>query len=98
MDMNTVYLCAGIVLLLWISGNLYRRQKNRNKVIAIVESNCTGCGCCIKRCSHRALETVEKSTGIYAAVKYPDRCTACGDCLVKCRFNALRLVERTDVK
>jgi NAD-dependent dihydropyrimidine dehydrogenase PreA subunit len=58
------------------------------------ENNCSGCGRCVKRCSHHVLEMVEDETGLHAAVKYPDRCTACGDCLDKCKFNALNLVKR----
>jgi ferredoxin len=92
--MNTVYICVGIVLLLWISGNLHRRRKNRNRIICVVENNCTGCGRCVKRCSRRVLETVKNETGTRVTVKYPDKCTVCGDCLGKCKFNALKLVER----
>ncbi|MDR2805696.1 MAG: 4Fe-4S dicluster domain-containing protein [Dysgonamonadaceae bacterium] len=92
--MNVAYICVGVVLLLWALGGLYRRRKNRNKVICVVESNCTGCGRCVKRCSHNVLETVKDEKGIHVAVKYPDRCTACGDCLGKCKFNALKLIER----
>jgi ferredoxin len=92
--MNTVYIGMGIALLLWISGNLYRRWKNRNKVVSIVECNCTGCGRCVRRCSRHVLETVKNEAEIHVAVKHPDKCTACGDCLSKCKFNALKLVER----
>jgi ferredoxin len=60
-----------------------------------VESNCTGCGRCVRRCSRHVLETVRNDTGMHAVVRYPDRCTACGDCIAKCKFNALKLVERT---
>ncbi|MDR2773425.1 MAG: 4Fe-4S dicluster domain-containing protein [Tannerella sp.] len=92
--MNAVYIGMGIALLLWTLGYTSRRHKNRNKIICAVESNCTGCGRCIKRCSRRVLETIKDETKIHVAVKYPDRCTACGDCLGKCKFNALILVER----
>ncbi|MDR0613589.1 MAG: 4Fe-4S dicluster domain-containing protein [Dysgonamonadaceae bacterium] len=92
--MNVVYISVGIILLLWFSGNVYRRHKNRNKVIYVDKNNCTGCGRCIKRCSRRVLETVKNEAEIHAAVKYPDKCTACGDCLSKCKFNALKLIER----
>ncbi|MDR0688207.1 MAG: 4Fe-4S dicluster domain-containing protein [Prevotellaceae bacterium] len=92
--MNTAYIILGVVFLLWIAGSLYRRQKNRNKVISVVESNCSGCLRCVKRCTHHVLEMKENETGKRATVKHPDRCTACGDCLGKCRFRALRLIER----
>ncbi|MDR2385324.1 MAG: 4Fe-4S dicluster domain-containing protein [Tannerella sp.] len=92
--MNTVYIGVGILLLLWISGNLHRRRKNRNKVIYVTERNCTGCGRCVKRCSRHVLTTARNEMGTHVTVKYPDKCTACGDCLGKCKFDALKLIER----
>ncbi|MDR2057836.1 MAG: 4Fe-4S dicluster domain-containing protein [Dysgonamonadaceae bacterium] len=91
--MNVVYV-IGIIVLLWISFNLHHKLKRRNKIICIVESNCTGCRHCIKKCPRHVLEIAENEIGIHAVVKYPDRCTACGDCLGKCRFNAIKLIER----
>ncbi|MDR1675695.1 MAG: 4Fe-4S dicluster domain-containing protein [Tannerella sp.] len=84
----------GIVVFLWISFNLHRRRKNRNKVICVVESHCTGCRRCVRKCPHHVLEMAENETGRHAVVKYPGKCTACGDCLGKCKFSALKLVER----
>lgn len=96
--MNAVYIGAGIVLLLWISGNLHRKRKRRNKVICVVESNCAGCGRCVGRCTRRVLETVKNETGMrVVTVKYPDKCTACGECRGKCKFNALKLIERENI-
>ncbi|MDR1544449.1 MAG: 4Fe-4S dicluster domain-containing protein [Prevotellaceae bacterium] len=92
--MNIFYISIGIVILIWFIGNLFRRQKNKNKVICVIESNCTGCRRCVKRCNRKVLETVKNETETLAIVKYPDKCTACGDCLSKCKFNALKLVER----
>jgi NAD-dependent dihydropyrimidine dehydrogenase PreA subunit len=92
--MNIIYVGIGIVLLLWITGYVYRRRKNENKIIYIEQNNCSGCGRCVKRCSRRVLEMVKDGTGIHVEVKYPDRCTACEDCLSRCKFKALKLVER----
>ncbi|MDR1939007.1 MAG: 4Fe-4S binding protein [Tannerellaceae bacterium] len=92
--MNIVYWIIGAVVLLWFVGGIHRRKGRRNKVIRVVEANCTGCRRCVKRCSHRVLEPVTDETGIYVTVRNPDRCTACGDCMGKCKFNALELVER----
>jgi NAD-dependent dihydropyrimidine dehydrogenase PreA subunit len=92
--MSAVYIGIGIILFLWISFSLHRKRKNRNKVICVVDSNCTGCRRCVKRCQRHVLEVVEDEAGKRAAVKYPDKCTACGDCLGKCKFNALKLIER----
>ncbi|MDR3366542.1 MAG: 4Fe-4S binding protein [Prevotellaceae bacterium] len=90
------YIIVGIVLVLWTLGGLYRRRKNRNKIICVVESSCTGCRRCVKRCTHHVLEAVKNEAGVRVVVKYPDKCTACGDCLSKCKFNALKLIERTN--
>jgi NAD-dependent dihydropyrimidine dehydrogenase PreA subunit len=92
--MNVVYIGIGIVLLLWILGDLHRRRKNRNKVIYVDKNSCTGCQRCVKRCRRHVLEAVEDEPGKRVTVKYPDKCTACGDCLGKCKFNALKLIER----
>ncbi|MDR1343618.1 MAG: 4Fe-4S dicluster domain-containing protein [Prevotellaceae bacterium] len=92
--MNVVYIAIGAVLLLWIAFNLHRRRKNRNKIICVVASSCTGCRRCVKRCQRHVLEVVEDEAGKHAAVKHPDKCTACGDCLGKCKFGALKLIER----
>lgn len=92
--MNALYIKAGVAVLLWIAFNLHRKQKNRNRVISVVTSSCTGCRRCVKRCSRHVLEMVEDETGIHAVVKYPDRCAACGECPNRCKFNALKLIER----
>jgi ferredoxin len=89
-----MYIGLGIVIFLWISFHLYRKYKNKNKIICVVESNCGGCQRCVKRCSHHVLEMVEDKTGIHATVKYPNKCSACGDCMGKCKFNALKLIEQ----
>jgi len=92
--MSIVHISIIIAVILLISVKWYDSRKKRNKVIYVVESNCTGCQRCVKRCTRHALEMVENETGTHATVKYPDKCTACGDCLAKCKFNALKIVER----
>ena len=44
-----VYIAMEALLLLCILGNLHRRRKNGNRVISVVENNCTGCGRCVKK-------------------------------------------------
>ena len=92
--MSIVHIGIIIAVILLISFKLYDRHKKKNKVICVVESNCTGCQRCVKRCIRHALEMITNENGTRAAVKYPDKCTACGDCLAKCKFNALKLIER----
>jgi ferredoxin len=89
-----VYISIVIVVLLLIAVKWYDSQKKKNKVICVIESNCTGCQRCAKRCTRRVLEMVKNETGAIATVKYPDKYTACGDCLSKCKFSALKLIER----
>jgi NAD-dependent dihydropyrimidine dehydrogenase PreA subunit len=91
--MNVVYVGLVVVVLLWIAGNLYRKHKNRGRVIYVDKNSCAGCWRCVKICSRRVLEAVEDETGARVAVRYPSRCTACGDCIGKCRYNALKLIE-----
>jgi len=92
--MSIVHICIVIAVILLLSFRWYDGWKKRNKVICVVENNCTGCQRCVKRCTRHALEIVKNETGTRATVKYHDRCTACGDCLAKCKFNALKLIER----
>lgn len=93
--MNIVYISLGIVSLILFFSVLYRHKNARNNIIHIVESNCVGCQCCLKRCHHQVLDVVSDKTGKHIVVKYPDRCSGCGDCLWGCKYNALELVERT---
>ncbi|MDR0414294.1 MAG: 4Fe-4S dicluster domain-containing protein [Prevotellaceae bacterium] len=88
------YVGVGAMLLLWIAGNLYRREKNKNRVIYVAVDRCIGCRRCVKRCSRHVLEMVNDEAGAHVEVKYPGKCTACGDCLGKCKFNALKMVDR----
>jgi NAD-dependent dihydropyrimidine dehydrogenase PreA subunit len=91
--MSVVYICIGMIVV-WATYNIYRSRKTRNRVICVVESNCTGCGRCVKRCTRGVLEMQKTETAKFAVVKNPNKCNACGDCLSKCKFNALKLVER----
>jgi NAD-dependent dihydropyrimidine dehydrogenase PreA subunit len=93
--MNTLYIVLASLLLLWILGALHKSKRARNRIIHVVEENCTGCGLCVKRCSRRVLEVTVDEKGKRVTVKKPDKCTACGDCIPRCKFNALDMVERT---
>jgi NAD-dependent dihydropyrimidine dehydrogenase PreA subunit len=92
--MNTVYIVAGTILVLWTIGGVHRHRRGKNKVVHVVENNCTGCKRCLKWCKHKVLEMVSDENGTRIAVKYPDKCTACGDCIGVCKFNALEMVKR----
>jgi NAD-dependent dihydropyrimidine dehydrogenase PreA subunit len=93
--MNIGYIILGIVLLLWILGGIYRHIKGKNKLIYVVESNCTGCQRCIKRCHHKVLKAFKEEGKVHIVVKNPDKCSACGDCIGVCKFKALKLVSKT---
>jgi NAD-dependent dihydropyrimidine dehydrogenase PreA subunit len=92
--MNIGYAILGIVLLLWIVGGTYKHVKGRNKIIYVVESSCSGCQRCVKRCLHKVLEAVKEEEKVRIVVKNPDKCSACGDCIGACKFNALKLVSK----
>jgi NAD-dependent dihydropyrimidine dehydrogenase PreA subunit len=92
--MDIWYIVLASLLLLYIFGALHRSKRAKNKVIHIINENCTGCGLCVKRCSRRVLEIIADENGKRVVVKKPDKCTACGDCIPKCKFNALEMVER----
>jgi NAD-dependent dihydropyrimidine dehydrogenase PreA subunit len=92
--MNVVYYIGGALLALWFFGGMYRHKKGRNKIIHVVEDNCTGCRRCLKRCRHHVLDTVSDEKGAPVYVKNPAHCTACGDCLSGCKFKALVLMEK----
>ena len=92
--MSILQISVVIAVILLISVRWYDGQKKKNKVICVVETNCTGCQRCVKRCSRHVLEIVKNETGTCATVKDSDKCTACGDCLSKCKFSALKLIER----
>jgi NAD-dependent dihydropyrimidine dehydrogenase PreA subunit len=92
--MNTVYIVVGIVFLVWFVGGLIRRSHHKNRVIHVVESNCTGCGSCVKRCNHHVFAIMNGETGKHVVARNFNKCTGCGDCIGKCKFNALKLVEK----
>lgn len=88
-----VFLISVSVILLFILGSL-RNKRAKNKVVHVINSSCTGCQCCLKKCRHKALDMANDEMGLRVAVKYPKKCTACGDCVAVCKFNALELVNR----
>ena len=83
---------AGVILL--IAGYIFRSKRAKNKVVSVIDNNCTGCRRCVKKCRRDVLNIAENEAGGLVVVEYPDKCTACGDCIVVCKFNALELVKR----
>jgi NAD-dependent dihydropyrimidine dehydrogenase PreA subunit len=61
--MNTLFIVIGVLVLLWIVGNIVRKVQNKNKIVYVVEGNCTGCGRCLKRCNYNVLELVRDEKG-----------------------------------
>ncbi|KAA6302568.1 MAG: Electron transport complex subunit RsxB [Candidatus Ordinivivax streblomastigis] len=92
--MNVVWYIGGAVVAFWLIGGIYRQKKGKNKVIHVVEDNCTGCQRCLKKCRYRVLDKVSDEKGAHVFVKKPNQCTACGDCLSACKFNALEIVKK----
>jgi NAD-dependent dihydropyrimidine dehydrogenase PreA subunit len=91
--MNIIYIVGGAIVLLWLFGGLYRHSQGRNRVLNIIEENCTGCKHCVKRCGHKALEAINDENGTRIVINH-DRCTGCGDCISACKFNALELITK----
>lgn len=91
--MNIVLILASLLLLIVFS-SLHRGKRAKNKVIHVIDSNCTGCRRCMKSCRHNALEIVNDEARVCIIVKYPGKCTACGNCVAACKFNALELINR----
>ena len=90
--MKIFLISAGAVLL--IASFIYRSKRAKNKVVSVIDENCTGCSRCIKKCRHKVLNIKEDEVGKLVVVEYPRKCTACGDCIIVCKFNALELVNR----
>ncbi|MDR1919561.1 MAG: 4Fe-4S binding protein [Tannerellaceae bacterium] len=91
--MSIVYWIMGVLVLLWVVGGIHRRKRRGNRVIRVLEANCTGCQACLRRCSHRVLEAVRTETATSVVVRHPELCTACGHCMEKCKFKALEWEE-----
>ncbi len=67
-------------------------KKNRfgiSAVMSVDAERCTGCGACISRCVHGALEMTSSNL----ASVLTERCIGCGFCRSFCRFGALELRE-----
>ena len=96
--MTIVYISLVILLLVLIGGKLHRKKKGRNRLVHVIEKNCTRCRSCVKKCNHNVLDLVKDEKGTHIELKNPDNCTGCGDCISVCRFNALELVQRADTK
>ncbi|MDR2692302.1 MAG: 4Fe-4S dicluster domain-containing protein [Dysgonamonadaceae bacterium] len=88
------YYIVGALVALWIVGGISRHIRGRGKIIRVISDNCTGCGKCLKRCSHHVFEMVKDGNGAHITVKNPDKCTACGDCVIFCKFSALETVNK----
>lgn len=92
--MNTIYIGLAILIIFMVVHKLHRKRHTRNRVVRVVEDNCTRCRSCLKKCRHDVLDIVHDGNGMCMEVKHPDRCTGCGDCISVCRFNALEFIER----
>lgn len=87
--MNVFLIVLAALLLIIFIGHMYRRKQAKNRVLLIIEENCTGCQKCAKRCQRTALEVVNKKIVLNA-----EKCTSCGHCVPMCKFSALKIVNR----
>jgi NAD-dependent dihydropyrimidine dehydrogenase PreA subunit len=88
------YIITVSLLLLIIVSSYFRNKRKKNKVICVVNDNCTGCQRCLKKCRHNALGIIDGDVGRCVVLKQPEKCTACRDCIIVCKFNALELIRR----
>jgi len=96
--MTIVYISLVILLLLFVGSKLHRKKHGRNRIVQVLEKNCSRCRSCLKKCNHKVLGLVKDEKGTRIEVINPDKCTGCGDCISACRFNALQFVQRVDTK
>jgi heterodisulfide reductase subunit A-like polyferredoxin len=92
--MNIVWYIGGAIVAFWLTGGTVRHFQGKNKIIRVIDDNCTGCQRCLKKCRYRVLGAVSDEKGAHIFVKNPQQCTACGDCLVACKFKALEIVKK----
>ena len=92
--MNVVWYIGGTIVALWVISSVFRQKQRKNKIIHIVDDNCTGCQRCLKKCRHRVLDKTTDKKEAHVFVKNPTYCTACGDCLSACKFKALELITK----
>ncbi len=67
--------------------------------LTIIESNCTGCGLCVRACPYAGIEVVDPSASLGAGkiAHFTDFCNLCGACVTACKFQAI-LAERKSFK
>jgi NAD-dependent dihydropyrimidine dehydrogenase PreA subunit len=92
MDVVLYILCA-IIVILSIVG-FYHHRRGHDKIIHVIDDNCTGCRTCLKKCRRNVLELTSKKARSRIVVKNPLNCTGCGDCVTACKFEALKLMKK----
>lgn len=77
--MKRLIFCLIIVLLAVSIYGVSRKQ------VAVISTQCVGCGDCTKVCTRDAVTIVRGK-----AVIDPDKCNGCGLCISICSYNAIR--------
>ena len=90
----TTYIISASLLLLIIFAYRQRGKRAKNKVVRVIDDNCTGCQRCVKKCRRKALDVVKDESSTHIVIN-PDKCTACRDCILVCKFSALELADRS---
>ena len=92
--MKILYIVLACLFLFFTHG-YFRNKRAKKKVVHVIDSHCTGCQRCLKKCRHQALDMInDDENRKHIVLKYPEKCTACRDCIIVCKFNALELVNR----
>jgi ferredoxin len=71
---------------------IFNKRKEQGKAMIYI-AECIGCGNCIERCRHKAIELVYFKEGRYARIKNDSLCTGCGSCMRACENDAIKIIK-----
>ena len=67
-------------------------KKKSKRIVHIIEDNCIGCKCCIRRCRRQVLGISQMTDQTKVIVERIEACSGCGKCLSGCLYNAIELI------
>jgi NAD-dependent dihydropyrimidine dehydrogenase PreA subunit len=70
---------------------MFGKKREKRKAMIYI-TDCTGCGRCIERCRHKAIEAIYLKDGKYARLKTENHCTGCGKCVKMCENDAIKII------
>jgi NAD-dependent dihydropyrimidine dehydrogenase PreA subunit len=76
---------------------MFGKRKERGKAMIYID-DCSGCGSCIARCRHKAIEFIYLKDGRYAKMLHEDWCSGCGKCVNVCKNDAIKIIRQVVCK